>query len=386
MKAAQILGLLLCMGLVAATPPVIKVIVAPGFVSQLTPPPFSATSANSPVTLVSCAGCVMSGNIPVDIIWYSNPGTPWTNPDKAFARSWFNNVQTSAWWAMWSAQYPDGSGNRATGAFVNAECDDPENEGVIFIPPDTIISNIMTAAVGAPCNLPSSSTHAYAILTSTNDITAGGAGANFFDVGHGRHGLFALRTTGGKLFTGAPSPSGNLNLDFQMESLSHEWVELVTSGSAIGGWLSAGGLQVMDLCEATDGSRFFLAPNGQLANWNAGPNYFLLANVWNNYPYNLCDTALPYGGDTLTPRCYRNSDCNVGRVCKNNLCELPSCNDGIKNAQESDIDCGSTCGPTLGGFGGLCATGKHCFTYEDCQSAVTTDAGTGSCTDAGLCL
>ncbi len=39
---------------------------------------------------------------------------------------------------------------------------------------------------------------------------------------------------------------------------------------------------------------------------------------------------------------------------------LPSCDDRTRNGEESDIDCGGSCGP--------CATGLHCFDGEDCTS------------------
>lgn len=46
-----------------------------------------------------------------------------------------------------------------------------------------------------------------------------------------------------------------------------------------------------------------------------------------------------------------------------------SCSDGIKNQDESDVDCGGVCGRT-------CRTGKRCVTSADCISSV---CGSGVC-------
>jgi hypothetical protein len=48
-------------------------------------------------------------------------------------------------------------------------------------------------------------------------------------------------------------------------------------------------------------------------------------------------------------------------VCTGNLCQAATCSDGIKNENESDVDCGGACGAT-------CGAGKTCNTSGDCQS------------------
>jgi hypothetical protein len=41
---------------------------------------------------------------------------------------------------------------------------------------------------------------------------------------------------------------------------------------------------------------------------------------------------------------------------------VPTCNDGVKNQTETDVDCGGICGAT-------CAAGKFCLVAGDCQTA-----------------
>jgi len=58
--------------------------------------------------------------------------------------------------------------------------------------------------------------------------------------------------------------------------------------------------------------------------------------------------------------CKVNSDCLSGN-CVSGMCQLPSCSNGKKDGEETDIDCGS-CGP--------CANGKLCKAPGDCSSGV----------------
>ena len=47
-------------------------------------------------------------------------------------------------------------------------------------------------------------------------------------------------------------------------------------------------------------------------------------------------------------------------LCENLICTAATCMDGIKNAKETDIDCG---GPTCP----RCPEGKQCMVSGDCQ-------------------
>lgn len=58
--------------------------------------------------------------------------------------------------------------------------------------------------------------------------------------------------------------------------------------------------------------------------------------------------------------CDTGSQCASG-VCSNNFCAAPTCNDQVKNGNETDVDCGGgTCPP--------CASGQMCIQNTDCQS------------------
>lgn len=74
----------------------------------------------------------------------------------------------------------------------------------------------------------------------------------------------------------------------------------------------------------------------------------------------------------VTAHCRDSSDCQPNTVCnaKTGACSLPGCDDGIKNGQESSIDCG---GPTCL----KCAISKACLGNGDCV--------TGTCTQ-GRCV
>jgi hypothetical protein len=67
------------------------------------------------------------------------------------------------------------------------------------------------------------------------------------------------------------------------------------------------------------------------------------------------------------------SPCDIGRaclagancqsfVCTAGLCAAASCTDGVKNQNETDVDCGGSCDP--------CDTGLACVVAADCASAV----------------
>lgn len=69
--------------------------------------------------------------------------------------------------------------------------------------------------------------------------------------------------------------------------------------------------------------------------------------------------------------------CGVGRVCSsewdcdrdnhficvNRACALDACFNGVKDGNESDVDCGGSCFNRL-----QCAAGKHCWLDRECQS------------------
>ena len=68
--------------------------------------------------------------------------------------------------------------------------------------------------------------------------------------------------------------------------------------------------------------------------------------------------------------CAQNSDCDLNS-CINNLCAAPSCSDSQKNGDETDVDCGGTCP--------ACDDNLACLVAEDCGSLVCTE---GVCSPA----
>ncbi len=63
----------------------------------------------------------------------------------------------------------------------------------------------------------------------------------------------------------------------------------------------------------------------------------------------------------LNDSCLSNSDCTSGYCNSDYLCATPSCTDGVKNGNETGIDCG-------GGTCPACALNETCVTDSDCAS------------------
>jgi hypothetical protein len=91
------------------------------------------------------------------------------------------------------------------------------------------------------------------------------------------------------------------------------------------------------------------------------------------YTAATCDDGVRDGNETdvdcggpcarcVTDRaCRIAEDCESGR-CVAGLCPAPACDDGVKNGFESDTDCGEACSP--------CADGMRCGLGPDCVSEV----------------
>lgn len=70
------------------------------------------------------------------------------------------------------------------------------------------------------------------------------------------------------------------------------------------------------------------------------------------------------GGCSLGGTCKASDDC-ASDSCIAGVCTDPNCMDGAKNADESDVDCGGGCGP--------CADNLGCAAPADCSSGVCTN-------------
>ncbi len=67
-------------------------------------------------------------------------------------------------------------------------------------------------------------------------------------------------------------------------------------------------------------------------------------------------------------RCFSDGDCAVGDSCWKGACWEPQCNDGLKNGNETDIDCG---GSPCGG----CWLDKTCLGSNNCANGFLCDNG-----------
>ncbi len=78
-----------------------------------------------------------------------------------------------------------------------------------------------------------------------------------------------------------------------------------------------------------------------------------------------CSTGVCHASGACV-QCLNQSNCQ-GQVCQNNLCVPASCQDNIQNNGETDKDCGGPCAP--------CGHGKICLQPDDCISGVCENSG-----------
>ncbi len=81
------------------------------------------------------------------------------------------------------------------------------------------------------------------------------------------------------------------------------------------------------------------------------------------------ETDVDCGGGSC-PGCDDGEDCLIGADCISLVCDPgtltctpPACDDGLQNGDETDVDCGGSCGPT-------CETGEGCLVGGDCIDEV----------------
>lgn len=73
--------------------------------------------------------------------------------------------------------------------------------------------------------------------------------------------------------------------------------------------------------------------------------------------------------------CSIDADCTTS-ICNNGTCAAQHCANGVKDVDETDIDCGGSCG--------ACSTGKQCSTDADCGGATCNSSN--SCEVPASCL
>jgi hypothetical protein len=73
-------------------------------------------------------------------------------------------------------------------------------------------------------------------------------------------------------------------------------------------------------------------------------------------------------------RCRADGDCQT-RHCDGGVCAAPTCSDGVRDGAETGVDCGAGCGP--------CPSGDQCRRDADCTSGYCADAflALGKCTE-----
>ena len=154
------------------------------------------------------------------------------------------------------------------------------------------------------------------------------------------------------------------------------------SGSVfvIVGMLLAGLVACSSSSDATDDGAT-PNPNGAIAGAACKVGFDCRSGICNN---NLCaaspdaanssptdgmkngdETDVDCGG-SRAPKCADGKGCAVGgdckdAVCTGGMCAAPSPTDGLKNGDETDVDCGGAKAPK-------CATGKACAAHADCAS------------------
>jgi hypothetical protein len=96
---------------------------------------------------------------------------------------------------------------------------------------------------------------------------------------------------------------------------------------------------------------------------------------------NGTETGVDCGGGSC-PKCGTGGGCNTGSDCASGVCSAvthtcaaPTCTDGVKNGNETDVDCGGSCP--------ACPIDDACATNADCQSGSCKGGvcNTTSCTD-----
>ncbi|MCA9638770.1 MAG: hypothetical protein KC420_22235, partial [Myxococcales bacterium] len=100
------------------------------------------------------------------------------------------------------------------------------------------------------------------------------------------------------------------------------------------------------------------------------------SDLCNNGMKDMEETDVDCGG-VCGPTCEIDEGCLIDGDCvsdfclqKGNTCQMPACDDGIRNGDETDVDCGGSCETK-------CQVGEVCLVPEDCMSMACGE---------GLCL
>jgi hypothetical protein len=315
----------------------------------------------------------VTGNVNLYVIWYNNPTTPWASAQQTLVREWANHLSSSSWWSMLSA-YPAANGATVGSMTLGGECVDPEHEGTNFTSSFTAATSIVTNNTApSGCALPNDPHGLYLVLPSTTDLSlhANAGGYHLLVGAPGTQNMaITTRLTNNQIdLTRFPSPNGDPAFDLMMVDSAHEAAEAITDPDSLNGtgWLCAGSGEIADPCQSFSGHYPGMTNGGGTNVWNLSftdggtPFHFVVPSLWVASQGGLCAVApLPS---------YWNVSCSVSSQCPsfsghclNQHCVGPTCQDGIENGTETDVDCGQGCQ--------TCLSGKHCTVNNDCSSNV----------------
>jgi hypothetical protein len=359
-----------------------------------------------------------AGITPVYIVWY-NASAPlaWTAIQKQQMLDFLTSIQAGAWWQN-LLNYPanvvnnqNNIGPISTGLTIPNPCnaatcydDDFESQGNVMNAhtglggfTDGTDIQIVSHAISVG-GLTSSTSAIYLVLPSSNDITmapAQGWHQTQFGGALGGVGLVMVLNTA----TAATAFNGNIGRGIPAYVTAHEFSEAVSQ--SCNGWFvgsaacGGGSVEIADACSSPAcqadgwiGSGYFLA-GGFLSNYSytsMATTYFTqLPATWHDTEGGYCDTTnWPI---MITQVCHSAADCpafsgNCGIYTPFSSsspypykrCIPPTCGDGLKNGNETDVDCGAWCYHSIGSpsTNRQCAAGKACIVPLDCVTNLCT--------------
>ena len=97
--------------------------------------------------------------------------------------------------------------------------------------------------------------------------------------------------------------------------------------------------------------------------------------ICTSHAYSLCEAGDAVWFDSCDRRQELRQSCGAN-PCVEGECQLPTCNDGLRNGGEADVDCAGSCPP--------CGEGRECLVHDDCasRSCINRRCEAASCEDA----
>jgi hypothetical protein len=289
----------------------------------------SAYSCNAPNEICYAGGPLMTGAIHIYFIWY---GT-WASAEQDVAVAFAANVGSSSWWSIVQS-YSDSQGvSVGTVTYTSST-------SVSASPPSSDYVAVVTNAITSGA-LPLDAQGLYVVM--------GASGTNFGDFAgiHGNTNVSGTDVKFAAINPFASNGGVDFGsvIDCQVNTLSHELGEAATDADPWSGWStdqpgwSGVSGEMGDLCESGVGQTYELW-NGASANAHFYDHDYLLQAIWVNGGGGYCATARwPDEGKA----CSGGGDCPTTQRCQAGTCAMPSCTDGARDGDEGDVDCGGSC-------------------------------------------